>query len=77
MLQFPLYLAAKQSGSRLEDLNNAEATSLAVFLDVSGYIKRLITIYYHYILSPLQGDCFTEGTRDFFRHREIFVIIFI
>ena len=32
MLQFPLYLAAKQAGSRLEDLNHAEATSLAVFL---------------------------------------------
>ena len=39
MLQFPLYLAAKQAGSRLEDLNNAEATSLAVFLDVSGRKK--------------------------------------
>jgi len=36
MLQFPLYLAAKQAGSRLEDLNHAEATSLAVFLDVAG-----------------------------------------
>ena len=36
MLQFPLYLAAKQTGSRLEDLNHAEATSLAVFLDVTG-----------------------------------------
>ncbi len=36
MLQFPLYLAAKQAGSRLEDLSQVEATSLAVFLDVSG-----------------------------------------
>ena len=36
MLQFPLYLAAKQAGSRLEDLSQVEATSLAVFLDVTG-----------------------------------------
>jgi hypothetical protein len=36
MLQFPLYLAAKQAGSRLEDLTQVEATSLAVFLDVTG-----------------------------------------
>ena len=36
MLQFPLYLAAKQAGSRLEDLSQVEATSLAVYLDVTG-----------------------------------------
>ena len=41
MLQFPLYLAAKQAGSRLDDLSQAEATSLAVFLDVSGDVADI------------------------------------
>ena len=51
MLQFPLYLAAKQAGSRLEDLNHAEATSLAVFLDVAGQRFKLImkrSVVYQY-----------------------------
>ena len=41
MLQFPLYLAAKQAGSRLDDLSQAEATSLAVFLDVTGDVADI------------------------------------
>ena len=53
MLQFPLYLAAKQSGSRLEDLNNAEATSLAVFLDVSGSINSYLLSLYREVIGRL------------------------
>ena len=41
MLQFPLYLAAKQAGSRLDDLSQAEATSLAVFLDITGDVADI------------------------------------
>ena len=41
MLQFPLYLAAKQTGSRLDDLSQAEVTSLAVFLDISGDVADI------------------------------------
>ena len=41
MLQFPLYLAAKQAGSRLDDLSQAEVTSLAVFLDISGDVADI------------------------------------
>ena len=48
MLQFPLYLAAKQAGSRLDDLSQAEATSLAVFLDVTGDVADIPLVLLRY-----------------------------
>ena len=41
MLQFPLYLAAKQASPMLDDLSQAEATNLAVFLDVRGDVADI------------------------------------